>query len=215
VPVFVAVFFIPFSGHRLVAVGVFAFAALSDFLDGYLARKWKMVTDLGKFLDPVADKVLVACALIAVSVVPIQHVFSDYFLQPVGIRYIFTPDIFQILVAVFSMVILARELMIGGFRAVLSGKNVVLAADRLGKVKTVFQMLSLLFLIPVTSIFALDITLHFGTVSFGLHDIFYFCGLLFLAIATVLTIISGINYLVKNWRFLDSGEAKTEKEATE
>ena len=177
IPVFVAVFFIDFSANRIVACAIFAVACLTDFVDGYLARKWHQVTTLGKFLDPIADKMLVACALIAI--IPDS---SD-------------PAIFQLLIAVFAMIILCRELMVSCFRIVAASQNVVLAADIWGKAKTVFQMLALIVLLPYKSLAQL---IDNGTVG----NVIYYCGFALLTIATLLTIISGANYILKNKKVL-------------
>lgn len=169
IPLFIVFFFvsvIPYN--RFIAVGVFIAASFTDFLDGYLARKNNQVTDLGKFLDPIADKMLVACALIGVAV--------DF-------------SILQVYVAVCAMIILCRELMISGFRIVASSKGVTLAADKLGKIKTVLQMIALILLIPYANISALHALAG---------EIFLYVGFSILGMATCMTIISGINYIVKN-----------------
>lgn len=169
IPLFVVFFFvtaIPYN--RIIAVGIFALACLTDFLDGYLARKNNQVTDFGKFLDPIADKMLVSCALIGIAL---------------------DGSILQVYVAVCAMVILCRELMISGFRIVASSKGVTLAADKLGKIKTIFQMIALLLLIPYMNILAL----HVFT-----GDMFLYVGFALLGLATLMTIISGINYIVRN-----------------
>lgn len=172
IPVFVALFFVNFPYHRIVATAVFVLASLTDFLDGYLARKYNLVTDLGKFLDPIADKLLVACALVAV---------------------VLDTGKFQIAVAVCSMVILCRELLISGFRIVASSKNVVLAADKLGKIKTVLQMLALIFLLSYVDFAGLSVTAS---------NILHYIGLGLFGAATLMTIISGANYLIKNRQVL-------------
>lgn len=172
IPIFVALFFVQFPFHRVVATAIFIIASLTDFLDGYLARKNNMVTDLGKFLDPIADKMLVACALFAV---------------------VMDTHDFQIGVAVCSMIIISRELMVSGFRIVASSKNVVLAADKLGKIKTVFQLTALILLLPVGDLYA-----KLGDSSVIVADVVLYVGLALLAIATVMTIVSAINYIVKN-----------------
>lgn len=194
IPIFVAVFFIPFPGYRFVAVGIFAVASLTDFLDGYLARKWNQVTTLGKFLDPIADKLLVACALIVVSIEPINTSSPA--------------TVFQILVAIFSMIIICRELLVSCFRIVAASKSITLAADKLGKIKTVFQMFALIFLIPVKSILdsgwgnGLEVfneNSSINSILTGLHgEYLYLVGFCLLAIATIFTIISGANYIIKN-----------------
>lgn len=194
IPVFVVLFFIPFAGNRFAALAIFAVAAFTDFLDGYLARKNNQVTTLGKFLDPIADKMLVACALIAVAA---DTVFNSQNSD--------TVLIFQINIAVFAMIILCRELLVSCFRIVAASKNVILAADKWGKYKTVFQMLALLVLIPCGSIYAIETdVIAFAQVGYRppflsiITDYFYVAGFALLAVATLLTIISGANYVIKN-----------------
>lgn len=179
IPVFMVLFFVDFTCHRLVAMGVFIVASLTDFLDGYIARKNNLVTNLGKFLDPIADKMLVASALIAICVTaPVVDPQQTY----------------VICVAVFTTVILSRELMISGFRIVAASKNVVLAADMTGKVKTVLQMVGTIILLPIA-----DIALFNVTVA----QILYYVGFAILALATVMSIVSAVNYIVKNKSVLE------------
>jgi CDP-diacylglycerol--glycerol-3-phosphate 3-phosphatidyltransferase len=99
---------------------MFVIAGFTDYLDGYLARKYNMVTNLGKFLDPIADKMLVATGL--AYLVSIQAV-------PVWI----------------FIVIISREFLMSGFRIILSEKKIVLAANKLGKYKTAFTMFTITF----------------------------------------------------------------------
>lgn len=174
IPVFVALYFVPFSYHQVAATGVFGLACFTDFLDGHIARKYNLVTNLGKFLDPIADKMLVACALIAVCV-------TEPSANPVLPLFI--------CVVVFSMIILSRELMVSGFRIVAADKGVVLAADKIGKFKTVAQMIALVLLLFVSDIVGVAETVA---------EIVYYAGFAFLALATILTIISGVHYIVGN-----------------
>lgn len=168
IPVFTAVFYIPQIPYRfLISAIIFVVAACTDFLDGYIARKYNMVTNLGKFLDPIADKVLVSTALIVMLTVPT-----------------IAPWYTGIAVAI----ILARELIVSGFRMVAASRGMVLAADKLGKAKTIFQDVAIALLLVSGE--------NFLVVS-G-YEIFNLVGLVLLAIATVLTIVSGVNYLVKN-----------------
>lgn len=172
IPLFVTLFFIPVLYFKIAAAFVFILASLTDFLDGYLARKHNQVTNLGKFLDPIADKILVCCALIAVCL---------------------DTHTFQIGVAVCTMVILSRELMISGFRIVASSKNIIMAADKLGKIKTVLQMVSLILLIPYGDFIAInELT----------GSIVLYTGLIILLLATIMTLVSGINYILKNKEIL-------------
>ena len=116
IPVFIALFLIDFPYHYLVATGVFILASASDFLDGYLARKLNLVTDLGKFLDPLADKALVCGALILCC--------------NMG------NSTFDLIVLIATIIIIIRELMITAFRTIAVSKDIVLAADIWGKIKT-------------------------------------------------------------------------------
>ncbi len=179
IPVFVTLYFVRFPWHAVAATCVFAVASATDFLDGYIARKRNLVTNLGKFLDPIADKILVACALIAVCVT------APTVRQPMP---------FFICVAVFTMIILSRELMVSGFRIVAADKGVVLAADMLGKIKTVLQMFALLLLLPVGDIAAAS--------AMG-GEVVYYIGFGLLAAATLMTIASGMNYIIRNRTVLE------------
>ncbi len=165
IPVFTAVFFIDAIPYNYLISGViFAIAAFTDFLDGYIARKYNLVTNLGKFLDPIADKVLVSTALIVMLV-------NSNILPWYG--------------AIAVAIILARELIISGFRMVAASKGVVLAADKSGKIKTVFQDFAILVLLV-------------GASFFDLYSVVNIVGLSLLGVATLLTIVSGVEYIVKN-----------------
>lgn len=124
-----AVFFlveaIPYN--YVIAAAVFAIAAFTDFLDGYLARKLNLVTNLGKFLDPIADKILVSTALIFL----------------VSVHGVMIPVFGEICVAV----IIARELMISALRQIAAARGIVMAADKSGKIKTFVQDICILLLI--------------------------------------------------------------------
>ncbi|MDR1730718.1 MAG: CDP-diacylglycerol--glycerol-3-phosphate 3-phosphatidyltransferase [Synergistaceae bacterium] len=111
----------PSLGDAL-AAGVFIVAALTDSLDGYIARRHKLVTTLGKFIDPLADKVLVIAAMVAL--VELQRI-------PAWI----------------VVVIITREFVVTGLRLVASAEGVVIAASRGGKIKTVFQIIAIILLI--------------------------------------------------------------------
>lgn len=181
IPVFVALFFVRFPFHCVAATGVFILASFTDFLDGYIARKHNLVTDLGKFLDPIADKMMVACALFAVTALLYDPANDVLFGLKIG-------------GVVCAMIILCRELMISGFRIVASSKNTVLAADKLGKIKTVLQMCALILLLPVPDLYAQ--ATQKAMVLWG--DGFLYAGLILLSLSTIMAIASGINYLVKN-----------------
>lgn len=177
IPVFIALFYIQFTGHYFVALAVFAIACLTDLLDGKIARKYNLVTNLGKFLDPIADKVLVLSALVVMLTVP----------------GIFTAGLggWAIIVAGCGVaLILAREIIVSGFRMVAASTGMVIAADIVGKYKTTAQDIAIVILLIGAGV--CELTSHI----FGL--IINYVGLGFFAIAVILTVISGINYLVKN-----------------
>ena len=182
IPLFVLFFYLGFSGHFFVALGVFALASLTDLLDGKIARRYNLVTNLGKFLDPIADKVLVSSALIVLLT---QSLFFTAFLG----------DWAMIAGGCCVAVIFARELIVSGFRMVAADAGIVIAADKVGKFKTVAQDVAVIALLAFGGFY--DI---FGD-SAGVAAVNY-AGLIMLALAALLTIISGINYIVKNIQVL-------------
>lgn len=122
IPVFVALMMIDGPLWQLLAAVVFIAAALTDLMDGYLARKYNMVTDFGKFMDPIADKLLVVAAMILLVE---QHRMPGW----------------------VAIVFVAREFVISGFRLVAASGGKVLAAGKLGKYKTATQMTAVVLLI--------------------------------------------------------------------
>lgn len=177
IPVFIALFYVQFTGHYFVALAVFAIACLTDLLDGKIARKYNLVTNLGKFLDPIADKVLVLSALVVMLTVP----------------GIFTAGLggWAIIVAGCGVaLILAREIIVSGFRMVAASTGMVIAADIVGKYKTTAQDIAIVILLIGAGV--CELTSHIS------GRIINYVGLGFFAISVILTVISGINYLVKN-----------------
>ena len=195
IPVFIVVFFldvIPHGYNYIAAASVFAVASFTDFLDGHIARKRGLVTNLGKFLDPIADKVLVSTALILMLV-----------RGPEIFQVLWAQDWVLIAAGCCVAVILARELIVSGFRMVAASAGLVLAADKIGKFKTVFQDIAILFLLV-------------GAVSFGSEtagDVLNGIGLAALAVATILTIWSGISYIVRNRAVLQEKGAGKESQS--
>ena len=140
---------------KYIAVLIFVVASLTDLLDGKIARKYHLVTNFGKFMDPLADKLLVCAALICLSasgMVPAWMV----------------------------IIIISREFIISGFRLVASDNGVVIAASYWGKFKTTFQMLMIIVLL-----------LDLG----GVFDVI---GQVLTWIALILTVVSLVDYLIKN-----------------
>ena len=143
------------SAAKYVAAAIFILASMTDWLDGYLARKNNLVTDYGKFMDPIADKLLVCSAMIC--------------LVEKGV-----------LPAWIVIIIIGREFIISGFRLVASDKGVVIAASYWGKFKTVSQMLMVILLI-----------LDLGGVFNAIAQVLIW-------VALVLTVVSLVDYMVKN-----------------
>ena len=162
--------FIPHGIGKIVALVIFVVAALTDMLDGKIARKHNLVTNLGKFLDPIADKILTSSVLfmiIADGTIP----------APWGV--------------IVVSIIIAREFMVSALRLLAASKGTVLAADIWGKAKTMVQMIA----IPVCML--IPFVLELGAVSWLVLTI-QIGGWSLLGVATVLTVVSGANYLIKN-----------------
>ena len=157
---------------------LFVFLCVTDILDGHIARKTGTVTDLGKFLDPIADKVVVVVMLLLV----ICH--------GVGLA-IFPYN--SLVIALLGGIVLSRELIIGAFRCIAAGKGLVLAADIYGKVKTVLLDIGIAILI-------------LG----GTHDIVAWIGTVVFYAGSIMAVVSGINYVVKNKHVLLDKEPETE-----
>ena len=123
IPLFIACFYLPESwGFKwLIADIVFIAAYITDAMDGKIARKRNMVTDFGKFMDPIADKLLTAAAIIFM-------LSAGFFNEYVGVAFVF--------------ITIAREFIVSGLRLVAASKGVVIAADKLGKIKTVLQFIT-------------------------------------------------------------------------
>lgn len=155
----------------LILLIVFILASITDFLDGKIARKYNLVTNFGKFMDPLADKLLVMSTMIATLELGIFQAF--------GINFGFVITI-----------ILARELAITGLRTLAADNGVVIAASKLGKLKTVSQMFMIIYVIGI-NMFNIQNTL--------IKDIFT---VILVSFATIMTIVSGIDYFIKNAKVL-------------
>ena len=181
IPVFVLFFYLDVMNgwNYLVAAIVFVLAASTDALDGHIARSRGLVTNLGKFLDPVADKVLGSTALILL--LTRGWTFEVDFFAGWGL----------IVAGICVAVILARELIVSGFRMIAAGRGIVLAADKLGKIKTVFQDLSIALILA-------------GMAFVGSRggEIVVIIGIFCFFICTALTVVSGVNYIVRNKQVL-------------
>ena len=154
------VFFLLFDPNSVpfkwIALGIFIIASLTDMLDGKIARKYNLITDFGKFMDPLADKLLVCSAMI--GLIELGRIPSW-----------------------IVIVIIAREFVISGFRLIASDNGRVIAASYWGKFKTTFQMIMVILMIANIQ-----------------NNAFYMLTQVIMWIALALTIISLVDYLVKN-----------------
>ncbi len=164
--------FIPYGIGKLVALAIFIIASITDTLDGNIARSKNLVTNFGKFLDPIADKMLTTSLLLLL-------VADGTIVNPYGV--------------IIAIIIIAREFMVSGIRLMAATKGTVLAADIWGKAKTVVQMVAL----PIAAVYSYLLTCGFNVVGW-LVTTFMWASYISLGVATLLTIISGVNYLVKN-----------------
>lgn len=164
IPFFIVFMLVDVFGEadKYIALAIFAVASITDMLDGKIARKYNLVTNFGKFMDPMADKLLVCSAMICMI---------DDRLQ-----------------SWIVIVIISRELIISGFRTVAADNGVVIAASWWGKWKTTSQMIMIILLI-------LDLDFAwYGVVEY-----------IFIYMALILTLVSLVDYLVKNRSVLSDG----------
>ncbi|XP_024544825.1 CDP-diacylglycerol--glycerol-3-phosphate 3-phosphatidyltransferase 2 isoform X2 [Selaginella moellendorffii] len=175
VPALIFVFFSNQEWASVASTGIFVGAALTDWLDGYLARKMKLDSAFGAFLDPVADKLMVATALILLCTRPLAAAWF------VDIPW---------LIPLPAALMISREIIISAVRewAALQGLNKVVAVDKLGKLKTATQMVSLTFL------------LAFGDARTGMEAYLSGFGVGLLYLSTGLSLVSLSGYMRKLWR---------------
>ncbi|MBP3447193.1 MAG: CDP-diacylglycerol--glycerol-3-phosphate 3-phosphatidyltransferase [Clostridia bacterium] len=167
-PVFLVIFFLNIEHKMLISALIFALGAITDAIDGHLARKNNIVTNFGKFLDPIADKMLVTAAFLA-------------FMQ-VGICNIW-----------IVMLMITREFAITSVRLIAAAQGVVIPANIGGKIKTVFQMVSLISIMvigEINEVFSLGLPLSvISNVMLG--------------ITAVISVVSGIVYLWDSRKVID------------
>ncbi|WP_395791407.1 CDP-diacylglycerol--glycerol-3-phosphate 3-phosphatidyltransferase [Aquimonas sp.] len=174
IPVLVLVFYLPYGWTNFAAAAIFAIGAITDWADGYIARRYGLHSAFGAFLDPVADKLAVAVALI---VIVQAH-----------------PTLFMALIAA---VIIGREITISALREWMAeiGQRATVRVAVIGKIKTIVQMVALVMLLYRADLFGLPI---------------FRIGEVLLALAAVLTLWSGIQYLSAAWPAM-RGDGKTVK----
>ena len=168
IPLMMLTYFWGFEGSAIVTTVIFAIAAYTDHLDGHIARKTNTVTNMGKFLDPIADKILVVIAYLML----LEN--NDVY------NYVPGPWLM-----VATIILIVREFVIAALRQIAATNGKVIAADKLGKIKTFLQDISIpmMFMTPV-------IVPVFGW--------FVYLSYAMLAASTVVALWSGVNYIVKN-----------------
>ena len=177
-PIIIVLFLldIPYGIGYFCALGIYVLACLTDFLDGYIARKYNLVTDFGKFMDQIADKFITTTAIVLVL-----------FGFPTTLNW---------LALVLVLVVVLRDILIGGVRMVASKENVVIAADIFGKVKSFFldvASMVLLFWIGLTQVVTGD-WLNYVRLA----------GLSLMIVGVVLCVVSCVNYIVNALKALNS-----------
>ncbi|MBQ4156375.1 MAG: CDP-diacylglycerol--glycerol-3-phosphate 3-phosphatidyltransferase [Clostridia bacterium] len=175
-PIFMALMMIDFPFHYFVAFLVFIAASITDYFDGKIAREQNLITDFGKFLDPIADKALTTAAFIVFCFLRIGK----------GIEWVL-------------FIILLREFVVTSVRLAASANGKVVAANIYGKLKTVVQMVTI-----CTLIFFMGVFQEFGTVIPTLyHNLFDIVATVLLWITAVLTLIAGVTYIIDNKEFIN------------
>ena len=155
-----------------IALVIYIVASITDAVDGHIARRDNLITDFGKFLDPIADKLLVSAALLALCNVSIMYLWA-------------------------TLIILAREFVVSGIRMLAASKGNVIAAGKLGKLKMIFQTIAIITLF-VAGIVPTSLWSGFELIQ----SIIYILGNVIMVAAVVLTIVSGVEYVYKNRELL-------------
>lgn len=181
IPFFMAIIIFPVLGgfwSRIAAAVIFGLTALTDMLDGKIARKYGLITNFGKFLDPVADKLMTIGGYIAI------------------LTTITYDRVFFLIFAIATFVVILREIAVTSLRMIASsGSSVVIAAAYLGKVKTVSQIVCILVMILEPA--------FFGSTFINQYHILSYVSLAFMVFMTVW---SGLDYLKAYWPLLNPEE---------
>ena len=191
VPVFAIAFVMPGEVARLVAFGIFVIAGVSDWLDGFAARKLKAGSDFGRMLDPIADKVLVAVALMMLVA---EGTFTQ--VKPNGML--------SLLKLVPALIILAREILVSGLREFLAGTRVSVPVTNVAKFKTAVQMIAIgaMILTPLADVFAPGIpSITYAAIAY-----------LLLWVAAALTVYTGVIYFRSGMAYLRPGPTPETRE---
>ena len=178
VPVFMVFMYIPNPYSYLIALVVFAVASFTDFLDGSIARKYNMVTDFGKFMDPLADKLLTTVALIYLCLNGMCH-------------------------EVVICIVLAREFAVSGIRLIAAANPAggkVIAAGMMGKMKTVLQMVASMLGLLAMALMPL------GLIADSTYNLMANVTNILMWVMAVLTVVSGMQYIVPNFDLIKNAK---------
>ena len=174
--IFVAVMALPMPHKFTIGLALFSIASFTDFLDGHYARKFGLITTFGKLMDPLADKILMCSAFVVLSAE-------------------------NLIPAWVVVVILSREFLVTGIRLVATAQGSVLAADNLGKLKTVFQITTVVYLLIYLA--SPEAALAFTAPVFEIKALSpSVLGLVLVALSLLTTLVSGLNYLINNRQLL-------------
>ncbi len=165
----------------IIAAVLFVIASVTDLIDGKIARKYNLITNLGKFLDSLADKMLVISVLIAL--VDLNRISS-----------------------VWVCIVVLREFAVTGIRMLASAQGVVMAAKMIGKIKTVFQMIAITYLMFESLLIRILEFLFKGWGHASIVDTVQCVGNILFLISIAMTIISGMDYLLKNLKYFKENE---------
>ncbi len=177
--VIVGLLYSSWHGAATLAFFLFVFGGITDWLDGYLARKRNSVSNFGKLMDALTDKILVVGMMITILAIHI--------LPPWGLLCV--------------LLIVCREFLVTGLRLVAASQGTVLAAEKLGKQKTVYQIIAISVLLASPAIVS-DFSFWTGFNLDAFAKFIHYVGLGFFVFATVLTVYSGGKYLIKYWSIL-------------
>jgi CDP-diacylglycerol--glycerol-3-phosphate 3-phosphatidyltransferase len=168
----------PIPAVYLFSLIIFILASITDFLDGYLARKLKLITNLGKFLDPLADKLLTNSLLILLMITPVWLVATPILRVP----------------AWAVIIMITRDLTVDGIRMIAVTEGKVLAANVFGKVKTFLQIFAIIFYLLNDALFAsLSLPIGWSITEVTLY------------VAAIASLLSLINYVQQGWKFIRHG----------
>jgi CDP-diacylglycerol--glycerol-3-phosphate 3-phosphatidyltransferase len=187
-PLMVLMFLLPIPNGIgvFVALGIYIFGCFTDLLDGKIARKYNLITDFGKFMDQIADKFITTTAMILV-------LFA-------GVTYTW-------LSIIMLLIVVLRDILIGGIRMVAANKNFVIAADIYGKVKSFFLDISNMVLMLYVGLRAVSSSNFVGIVRY--------LGIAIMVVGVILSVVSCVNYTLKAIKALTSSTESTEIENAE